>query len=306
MGRIDWPLYNRALEARGEIQMWFDEEIANDWYADPLDHIGKPGAAFVYSDEAIMALSLIRFRFGLSLRATRGFAKSLADLMEMKIEIPCYSTLSRRLAKLQVDLEAAQQEGSVHVVVDSTGLKVYGEGEWKVRIHGKSKRRTWRKLHLAVNEANDTILSVVFSENSFKDSEVFVDLMDGVDANIEQATGDGAYDTDDCYSWSEESGVNGVFPPRRGAVIAQHGNQSARPLQRDQHIRGIRDVGRKQWKKNSDYHRRSIAETSMYRFKVLTGDKLASRNFENQAREAFVRCKIINRMPTPRGLQATA
>lgn len=170
----------------------------------------------------------------------------------------------------------------------------------------KSKRRTWRKVHLAVDESNDQILSVVFSENSFKDSEVFVDLVEQIDANIEQTTGDGAYDDKTCYGWAETNGVNGAFPPRRGAKINQHGNDGAKPRQRDEHIRGMRAVGRKQWKKDANYHRRSIAETAMYRFKILTGDRLASRKFENQASEVFLRCKILNRMPTPRGLQATA
>jgi len=293
------------LKARGEIQMWFDKEIANNWFADPLEYVGKRGEPFVYSDTAIMALALIRFRFGLTLRETQGFAESLAKLMDLQIEIPCYTTIGRRISSLDVDIGTIPADGPVHVVVDSSGLKVYGEGEWKVRIHGKSKRRTWRKVHLAIDESNDQILSVVFSENSFKDSEVFTDLVNQIDADITQATGDGAYDARECYDWTDDHGAQGVFPPRRGAKIIQHGNHKAMPHQRDEHVREIRKCGRKQWKKNSNYHRRSIAETAVYRFKTLTGDRLASRNFENQAIEVFIRCKILNMMPTPRGLQAT-
>lgn len=300
MSRINWPLYNRALVARGSIQMWFDESLAADWYADPLEHIGKRGGQYVYSDKAITALGIIRIRFGLTLRETEGFATELAVLMGMRIKIPCYTTIARRLSQLTIDIAGHAHDDIIHVVVDSTGLKVYGEGEWRVKIHGKTKIRTWRKLHLAIDESNDQILSVVLTENSFKDSEVFTDLLEPIDSNIEQVTGDGGYDAQRCYEWLGAQGINGVFPPRHDAKITQHGNHKAIVLQRDEHIRWIRKVGRKRWKKDANYHRRSLAETAMHRFKALTGDRLVSRKFENQASEVFLRCKILNRMPTPR------
>jgi hypothetical protein len=185
--------------------------------------------------------------------------------------------------------------------VDATGLKVYGEGEWKVRIHGHSKRRTWRKLHLAVDEANNRILGVVLTTNDFKDNEVFPVLMNQIGPeNVSRVTGDGAYDDKKCFAWVEENKVKAVFPPRKGAKTQQHGNSQKKPKIWDILIRGIRKLGRSTWKKRVKYHRRSIAETAMYRFKILLGDHLQSRKFENQWAEVLIKVNILNQMQTPR------
>lgn len=294
---INWSQYNRSLVNRGKITFWFSEDIADSWYATPS---GRPGAQPIYSDQAIETLSVLRFKFGLKLRCTQGFAESLVELMGLELEIPDYTTLCRRLGKIPAKLEKAVKSGKpIHVVIDSTGLKVYGEGEWKVRQHGYSKRRTWRKLHLAVDESNSQIVAVVLSDNSFKDNQLYEDLVDSADEDIEQVSADGAYDSENCYQKSIKEGINLVAPPRKGARLKEHGNCSGPPHPRDIHLREIRKVGRKQWKKNNDYHRRSISETAMYRFKALLGDKLSSREFERQANEAFIKCSILNKMKVP-------
>lgn len=294
---INWKEYNKSLVNRGKITFWFSPEVSQSWYAVPS---GKPGAQPIYSDVAIETLSILRFKFGLKLRCTQGFAQSLIDLLGLDIEIPDYTTLCRRLAKLSAKLKKIiQAERPIHVVIDSTGLKVYGEGEWKVREHGYSKRRTWRKLHLAVDESNSQIVAVALSDNRWKDSELFEDLVDNIDEEVEQISADGAYDSRDCYERSLEGGINLVVPPRRGAKIHKHGNCVGPPDPRDLHIREIRDVGCKRWKKNNSYHRRSISETAMYRFKTLLSDKLSSREFARQAIEAFIKCQILNRMRVP-------
>lgn len=294
---INWSQYNKSLVNRGKITFWFSEDVAESWYA---KNSGKPGAQPVYSDTAIEALSILRFRFGLKLRCAQGFAESLIELMKLDLEVPDYSTVCRRLKRISPKVERAiKSKKNIHLVIDSTGLKVYGEGEWKVRQHGSSKRRTWRKLHLAVDEANSQIMAVVLTDNSFKDNQVFEDLIDGVDGEIEQASADGAYDSKNCYGKSMEEGINLVTPPRKGAVIKKHGNCSGPPNPRDLHLREIRKIGRKAWKEKNNYHRRSISETAMYRFKSVLGDKLFSREFERQANEAFIKCQILNRMPVP-------
>lgn len=303
MGRsqINWPLYNRSLVSRGNITFWFSKDVSKSWYNN--DKSGGRGASNTYSQAAIDAISLIRFRFGLTLRETQGFAQSLVALMKLSVDVPDYTTLCRRLEQVSQNLAAKIRSGqSLHVVVDSTGLKVFGEGEWKVRQHGYTKRRTWRKLHLAQDESNNQILSAVLTDNSYKDNEVFEELMYGIDADIGQATGDGAYDANNCWSWTEENRVRGVFPPRKGAKLKSHGNSRTRPSQRDKHIRLRRDIGKKRWKKKTKYSRRSIAETGMYRFKVILGDGLSSRDTNNQNAEAILKCKILNMMPTPRAL----
>lgn len=303
MGRsqINWSLCNTALRNRGNITFWFSKDIAKSWYN--KEKSGNRGASDTYSQAAIDVLSLIRFRWGLTLRATQGFPMSLTELMKLSVKIPDYTTLGRRLGKASRNITAKiKSRQQVHVVVDSTGLKVFGEGEWKVRQHGYGKRRTWMKLHLAVNESDSQILSVVLTDNSYKDNEVFEELMADVGGEITQATGDGAYDAKNCWAWAEETQVDGVFPPRKGAKLRSHGNSKEAPSQRDEHIRLRRKVGKKRWKKKTGYSRRSLAETAMYRFKVILGDDLSSRRTQNQVAEAILKCKILNMMPTPSAL----
>jgi IS5 family transposase len=214
-------------------------------------------------------------------------------LMDLELMVPCYTTLCRRAKDLTVELPSSKEP--THIVIDSTGLKIYGEGEWKVRTHGVSKRRTWRKLHLAVNPETHEITSAVLSTNDFHDSEVFDDLLSD-EERLEAVYADGAYDTKSCYKRLKELGADGKIPPRRGAVIQQHGNAKSPPLLRDQNIRGVRKLGRKVWKKSSSYHTRSLAETAMFRIKQIFGGSLSSRLFENQATEAFIRCRAMNFM----------
>lgn len=303
MGRsqINWPLYNKSLRNRGKITFWFSKDVAKSWYC--KEKTGNRGASNTYSQSAIDTLSLVRFKFGLTLRETQGFAESLAELMQLSIGIPDYTTLGRRLAAANDDIAAKLTPGKpVHVVVDSTGLKVYGEGEWKVRQYGYSKRRTWMKLHLAVNEADNQILSVLLTTNSFKDNEVFGDLMDQIPGDVHQATGDGAYDAKNCWDWTANNKVRGVFPPKKNAKIQVHGNTAIKSTQRDKLLRLRRKVGKKMWKKKTKYSRRSIAETAMFRFKTLLGQGLSSRWIANQIAEATIKCKILNMMPTPAAL----
>ena len=292
---IDWPQYNNTLVDRGKLTFWIPEALDKAWYADK-------GSDKKYTDRAIEVLSVLRFRFGLTLREVEGFAGSIFEWMGLEVDIPSYSTLCRRLGALNLILwQKLSPTDRLHVVVDSTGLKVYGEGEWKVRIHGVGKRRALRKLHLAIDEKNNQILAVVLTTNDFKDNEVLPVLMDQIDSkNIAKVTGDGAYDDKKCFAWAEAKEIKAVFPPQRGAKIQQHGNSKKKPKRRDILIRGIAKLGRKKWKKRIGYHRRSIAETAMYRFKTLLGDRLRSRKFINQWAEVLIKVNILNKMQTPR------
>jgi Transposase DDE domain len=305
MSKIDWKTYNKSLINRGKINFWISSDVAQSWYFTPTCR--SRGACRRYSDAAIEALLIIRFRFSLALRETQGFAESLLALLKWDLTVPDYTTLCRRAwdCGIAAKLSSIPISKSIHVVVDSTGLKVYGEGEWKVRQHGYSKRRTWRKLHLSIDESNGQILSAVLSDNSFKDSEVFEDLMRPVESKgkIQQVTGDGAYDCKKtCFDWVDKRNIKGIFPPRKRARMKQPKLPYDELSTRDKHIVDIRKLGRKEWKKNVNYHRRSLAETGMYRFKTIFGGKLQSRLFDNQATEAFMKCRILNQMPTPAAL----
>lgn len=166
-----------------------------------------------------------------------------------------------------------------------------------MRIHGVGKRRTWRKLHVGVNEATGEICAALVSTNDLSDDEALADLLDQVEAELEQVSGDGAYDKRKCYDAIEAMGATPVIPPRRDAVLwpeAEEGRSEPHP--RNQAIERIAAVGRKEWKQESHYHRRSLAETTMYRFKTIFGGAVRRRRFDNQAVEIFLKCAALNQM----------
>ncbi|MDE5078887.1 MAG: IS5 family transposase [Trichodesmium sp. St2_bin6] len=141
--------------------------------------------------------------YSLARRQTEGFWESIFSLMRADLPVPDHTTLSRRLGKLNIHIPVMPTTEAIHLVVDSTGVKVYGEGEWKTRIHGVGKRRTWRKLHLGVNEATGEIVTAVVSTNDISDDQVFCQLPEVVESEIAQVLGDGAYDQRKCYSPSK-------------------------------------------------------------------------------------------------------
>ena len=245
----------------------------------------------------------MRVLLGLPLRQTQGFIQSLLDLMQLALVEPDYSTLSRRQVALRVMLPKKQPDslGSpMHLVVDSTGLKVYGEGEWKVRQHGWSKRRTWRKLHVGVNEATGEVVAQTLTSHRIDDASQIAPLLTQVDEAVGVVGGDGAYDKQKVFDALAEPPSDPPMVPlialRKDAIIQQHGNCKAPPLARDEILRAIRRKGRKGWKQESGYHRRSLAETQIYRYKQLIGGKLKARSWANQQVESRLGCAILNRM----------
>lgn len=241
-------------------------------------------------------MATVQSLFNLAGRQTEGFLESLFALMGIDLAVPDHSTLSRRMGKVSVAMPVAPTEGGIHVVVDSTGVKVYGEGEWKVRQHGVDKRRTWRKLHVGVNESTGEILAAVASTNNVSDDEAFGDLIDAIEQEIEQVSGDGAYDKRKCYDKIAARKANPTIPPRQDAVMWEDAPEGEQTHPRNQVLERIKQVGRQQWKQESGYHRRSLAETTMFRFKTIFGSTLRRRRFDNQAVELFLKCAALNRM----------
>ena len=288
----NWNKYNESLVQRGSITFWFSDEVIDQW-EHPNDE-PKVGHPFVYSDVAIESLLVLRELFRLPYRQTEGLGRSLVRLMQVEVPIPDYTSLAKRAAKMKISLDVADRTGSIDVVVDSTGLKVFGEGEWKTRKHGVSKRRTWRKLHLAVNPKTQEIEAEVLTENSGHDADQVESLMQQIDDPVDAFYGDGAYDQWKVYGTLEEQGTKPIIPPRRNAKIKQHGNSNESRLPRDEAIREIRRVGRKSWKESIGYHRRSLSETAMYRMKRCFGNELKNRELTNQRAEARLRSKILN------------
>lgn len=290
----NWKEYNRALKQRGSLTIWLCDEAIENWTTEELT--GGRGASPTYTDLAIETMAMIQVVYSLPGRQTQGFLQSLFSLMNLDLTAPDHSTLSRRRRHLDITVPVKKSSQPRHLVVDSTGVKVYGEGEWKVRQHGWSKRRTWRKLHLCVDESTKEIVSAVATTNNVSDGEVFPDLIENTPDEISQVSADGAYDQRDCYDAIKQKGAKATIPPRKGAKIWQRAIAKADRCDRDENLRRIRKIGRKKWKQECNYHRRSLAETTMFRFKTIFGDRLNTRNIDNQFKELFVKCAVLNRM----------
>jgi len=235
--------------------------------------------------------------FHLPNRATEGFLRSVFEMLQVDLPVPDHTTLSRRGKGLKVSLPK-KAEGHLDIVMDSSGLKIFGEGEWKVRAHGKSKRRTWRKLHLAVDPHSGEIQAAALTTNSVSDSQMVAPLLAQVEQPIEHFAGDGSYDKRNVYDSLNQHAPDAtlLIPPRKNARIWQHGNTKAERLRRDENLRAIRRSGRKAWKQESGYHIRSLAETTMFRFKTIFGDRLSARLLETQTTQTMIRCAALNRM----------
>ncbi len=289
----NWRDYNESLVKRGSITLWISDEDIGAWKP---KGVKKRGGQPRYSDVAIQCLLMVRSFFHLPLRATEGFVRSVFELINLELSVPDYTTICKRSKYLKVSLPKIAK-GPLHVVLDSTGLKVFGEGEWKVRQYGYTKRRTWRKLHLSVDSESHEIQAVVLSEASLDDAGAVSEMLEQIEEPIEQLDGDGAYDKRKVYDACDERCIGRIaIPPRINARIWQHGNCLAPPLVRDGNLRQIRKVGRKKWKRESAYHQRSLAETAMFRFKTIFGSYLQARKLPQQEAEAKVKCAALNRM----------
>ena len=289
----NWKQYNESLVGRGDITLWFAEDVIVAWeHANQEVKVGRP---FTYSDTAIECLLTLRELFRLPYRQTEGLGRALVKLMEVEVRIPDFTSLAKRAAQLNVSLEVPPTKGPIDIVIDSTGLQVFGAGEWRSQAYHQPKRRTWRKLHLSINADTQEIVAETLTSRKRDDADLVPELLAQIDPPVAKMYGDGAYDKWKLYDVLEREEIMPVIPPRRGAAIQRHGNCAGQPLPRDEAIRGIRCVGRRRWKEQIGYHRRSLVETSMSRLKRAFGNRLKNQRFENQQTEARLRCKLLNR-----------
>lgn len=289
---INWSKYNKSLVNRGDITLWIDEEVSKNWINE--EKSGERGSSILFTDIAIETCLKIKYVYKLTFRQTQGFMSSIIKLAKLNIVVPDYSTMSRRQKDLNIKMRGNNKSIS-HIVIDSTGLKVYGEGEWKVRKHGVGKRRTWRKLHLAVDSDTFDIVSMDLTTNDIGDSEVLEDLMNDIEVNIESASLDGAYDTKGNYNSLISRNIEPIIPPRENAIIW---DKESEMHPRNRAVKRINESDRKTWKIEAGYHRRSLAEVAMFRFKTILGGNLSSRSFEAQKQEAIIKSNIINKINT--------
>jgi len=292
----NWREYNQALVSRGNLTIWWNEGIEQIWYADLCKGPKPRGRPLVYSDRCIELALTIRSLFHFPLRATQGFLEGFFKLLHLELEVPHYSRLSRRAAGLKVKYHSNKaRKNPVDLVVDSTGLKVYGEGEWKIKVHGKAKRRTWRKLHLAINPKSFETVSLELTEHKINDDKMMPDLLKNK-KRVRTVYADGAYISKKCFDAISKTGAKAKIALRTGIGLVKKKPSPGQKL-RNNLVKEIwKSGGRIEWKRRSGYHKRSLIETHFYRFKTIFGSKLSCRTFVNQVIEAKIKTKILNRM----------
>ena len=294
----NWSTYNQALIDRGSLTVWLSEEALSGWhYQGPTQR----GAQFFYSDLAIETTLTLRKLFDLGLRQSQGLVTSLFALMRVDLKAPSYSTLSRRQAELKIELPVRSKEEPIHLVVDSSGLKIFGEGEWKVRQQGWTQRRTWRKLHLGIDADTSEIVAQTLTTASRDDASQVKPMLQQIAGEIATCAGDGAYDRWSvhhllAYPPDQNRPIESVIPPRRNAQARKAKRRYRHIEARNQRVQAIGKKGRKRWKKNSGYHRRSLAETGVFRFKGILSPWLRARSGAGQQIEARIGCSMLNRM----------
>ena len=285
----NWPEYERSLVQRGDITIWLSPAAIKSWNAKPS---GRRGAPRKYSDLAIETALTLRLVFHLPLRQTEGFLNSLFALMGLDLSAPDHTTLSRRSKQLNVKLRRIPTKGAIHLIVDSSGLSIVGEGEWASAKYGKRGKRGWKNLHIGVDQAG-MIVAQELTDSTGDDAGTALRLIDSVKGDIKSLTGDAAYDTLAIYDAAGARGARVVVPPFKSAVVSKRGPRSQA---RDRTIKRIKKVGRRRWKKESGYHRQGTVENAFFRYKQIVGDRLRARDVGAQKTEAVIACNVLNRM----------
>lgn len=283
----NWPDYDRSLVERGNITLWLSPGAMAAWNAKPTR---RRGGQRKYSDLAIETALTLRLLPHLPLRQTEGFLRSIFELMGVSLDAPDHTTMSRRSAHLAVPLRLQTGNRAINLVIDSSGLSIFGEGQWAAVKYGGKGIQAWRKLHLGVDETG-TIVAQALTNANVDDAGTGILLIDRVKSKIKTVIADGAYDTRTFFASAEGRGARVIVPPDKTAAVG--GGLSRH---RDRAVRRIHKVGRRQWKSEIGYHRQTRAENAFFRLKTIFGDRMRSRGEEAQRIEAVIACNILNRL----------
>jgi hypothetical protein len=289
----NWRDYDAALRRRGDLTVWVTPAAMAAWTPPRCRRRGRPQK---YSEIAVETGLMLRLAFGRPWRQTEGMLASILRLLGLNLPVPDHTTFSRRSVALTVDQALSTARGPMNVVIDSTGLKVFGAGEWQREKHGGIGHRAWRKLHLAVDPESGEILASELTTTEDGDASQVGPLLDQILSPIASVTADGAYDGEPVYrTIAERDPAAAVIIPPRSTAVPSNTAETA-PTQRDRHLRMIQARGRLGWQKAVNYGRRSLGEVAMMRYKTLIGRRLHARTLSKQKAEAAAGCKVINVM----------
>ncbi len=286
----NWPQHNKSLINSGLLTFWVDAEAMSNWFHH--DHHGRRGRRQLYTDQTICTFLMLKGIFSHTMRATQGLLDTLFELMNVPLCAPDYSCVSKRARLVTVVYRQPPKERITDLVIDSTGVKVFGEGEWKVRKHGAEKRQVWRKLHLAVDPVTHDIVAAEVSLENVHDAEVLPTLLKPLRRKLGRVYADGAYDSKASHQLISRKRATACIPPRKNAGRWEKGHP------RNEAVLVMRKEGLAHWRKISEYHGRSLAETAMYRFKQLLVGKMSLRNYNGQVGEVMAYLSAINKLNT--------
>ncbi len=292
----DWPSYNKSLKRRGDITVWLSEDVIAQWYESERVYDGT-GAPKLYTDLAILTVHEIRQVFKLPLRQCEGFVNSLFAMMKLELRCPSFSTLSTRLKALSLKCpfyrKAHQYANDIKAIaIDSTGLKCYGHDEWHELNYPSSRKKSWKKLHISVDQ-HHIIHTSELTDRLTQDPSVVDNLVKPIHEKVKQISGDSAYDTNPTYHTLAQyfPSADIVISPQKDAT-AHKGNE----FFRNRNILEIEYHGRMGWQKRRNYGRRNNSELAIQRYKRILGNKLHAREFERQKQEAIIGCSALNKM----------
>src|SRR3954471_2278502 len=301
----NWREYDESLRRRGSLTVWFSDEAVAAWEAERrTSRDGQPE----YSDLAVLTALTFKAVFWLAYRQTEGLIGSVIGLLGLDLAVPDHTTLCRRAETLEVPRPKPRGAGAgdaggggggaepLHLLVDSTGLKLIGAGEWLVEKHGAKRRRSWRKMHLGVDADTGRIVAATLTDRDEDDAAQLGPLLDQVAEPVASVTADGAFDQDRVYADVAERHPDAdvIVPPRSTAVPSA--TAETVPTQRDRHLRLIAEKGRMGWQKATGYNARARAEVAISRYKRVIGDGLHSRTDRRRATEVNVGVHALNRM----------
>lgn len=289
----NWRAYERALVQRGDVTLWLSADARHAWRPPPS---GQPGGQKRFSELAIETALTLRLVFRLPLRQAEGFLRSVLSLIEVDLEAPDHTTLSRRSRHLDVALHRVPAKGPIHLIVDSTGLSIVGEGEWAAARHGRRGQRGWKKLHLGVDRSG-VVVAHRLTDSTVDDATTGVAMIEALDTDIARITADAAYDTIAFYNTATARGATVVVPPNKTARVSRRRPRSSA---RDRTLKKMNKIGRRRWKKAAGYHRQARVENAFFRYKSIIGNRLRARSQGGRLTEALIACNVLNQM-TERG-----
>ena len=292
MRKRNWRQYNKTLVQRGSLTFLIDLKSMKAMKPQAKKGRGRP---LEFSNQLIQILLMIKIHYKMPYRMLEGFTRFFLEQMRFFTKVPTYSLTCKRAKALITCLPKLSSCRSTTIIVDATGIKVQGEGEWKVKVHGKGRPRKWIKLHVAIDAKTQEIIGEILTEASMDDGKAFPAVMEQVSNRIDTIIGDGAYDDKDVRDLIKKKGGTALIPPPKNAIC--RGIDS----ERDQAVQIIRAFGgdkiaKSIWGKLTGYSRRALVETTFSRYKKMFGDRCFSRTRERQIVENRLKCVILNQM----------